>query len=240
MSVFCASSSKEVTDDEISLKAEIEANKWKESKGMTQPQEAVFSDTVVVDTAVIEPQKVEQLAEAAVAVENEAQKKMLYIEKNYKTDDNADYKKTFRLFSSPEYNYSLIVPTMWTISQVKIKDIHYARIMFDKNSIKVKSYQLNNSSFEKEIEKAKNRYLTIDPFVKLIVADKVISLDKGLKGRLFVIEYKPKYDKNRFILRVMAVKNNDTVHFIYCESPQNQFYFYERIYNTAMVSFSVK
>lgn len=137
------------------------------------------------------------------------------------------------------YNYSILIPDAWERDTV---DLKYKHIIFFSRGLFTKIKITAAVKDDKETDKWKNwkNWLTngLGYSVIKILETKEITFNKGINGKLIVIEYT--MDKQRMLHRILLtnIKNNLLV--VECYTTLNTFYKYSRLFDAVMSSLKVQ
>lgn len=140
-------------------------------------------------------------------------------------------------YINEQYNFKIIIPGSWEKYDLKLekKCIMYASK--DKNTvIKVRAFKSSDKDIEELIHEKKWDLRSIDPRLNKIIETKKIKITKNMAGKILVFEYRS--NRNRYLQRVMITKCGNIIYIIECKSPTRCFYKYNKIFNTALSSFS--
>jgi hypothetical protein len=101
--------------------------------------------------------------------------------------------------------------------------------------ITVRAYKTEGADINRIAHKNRWNLRKIDPFLKKIIDTKRMKIQKKIKGKLLLFEYRL---KNRSILqRTMITAKNDIVYIIECRAPMRIFHRFKEPFNIAMSSF---
>ncbi len=147
------------------------------------------------------------------------------------TFDEEDYTR----YKNSKFRFSILIPKYWNreVANLEYKQVitlHKGRYTL----IKITSAATDPQE-KRKWDTIKDWYLTgLGRRANKIIETEEISINRGVKGRLYIIEFRK--HRKRMLRRILVSRYNDKILVVECGSSVKKFYNYSEIFNNVMGS----